>query len=100
MAKFHKIKALLYDNVLAEDPYDLIARAIAERTLNVRDICESAVTRGGAKISPVRQDTDGCLASLRPTGDAHFGRGETFTSGDGRPSLRPAGASPSNLTKF
>jgi len=47
----HKIKAYLYDNVLTEDPFDLIARVMAERSLNVRNISETAVTRGGANIS-------------------------------------------------
>ena len=51
MANLHKIQAQLYDNVLTPNPNDLIARVIAERSLNVRDICVSAVTRGGADIT-------------------------------------------------
>jgi hypothetical protein len=53
MAKIlHKIKAWLYRNLLTQDnPDDFIARVISERSLNVGEICESAVTRGGADIS-------------------------------------------------
>ncbi len=48
----HKIKAYLYDNVLTKDnPNDFIARTISERSLNVKQICEAAVTRGGADVS-------------------------------------------------
>ncbi len=49
MAKIlHRIKAYLYPNVLTDDPNDYVARVISERTLNVREICAAAVTRGGA----------------------------------------------------
>ena len=51
MATKHRIKANLYDNVLTEDPFDLMARVMAERSLNVRNVCESAITRGGATIT-------------------------------------------------
>jgi hypothetical protein len=51
MAVLHTIKAWLYDNPLTENPNDLSARVSAERTLSVRDICESAVVRGGADIN-------------------------------------------------
>jgi len=51
MANLHKIKAFLYDNVLTEDPYDFMARVVAERSLSVRNICDTAVSRGGASIS-------------------------------------------------
>ena len=51
MANLHKIKAWLYDNPLTPNPNDLIARVISERSLSVRDICQSAVSRGGADIS-------------------------------------------------
>jgi len=51
MANLHKIKAYLYDNVLTEDPFDLIARVAAEHSLNIRNICDTAVSRGGANIS-------------------------------------------------
>lgn len=47
----HTIKAQLHDNPLTENPSDLIARVASERTLTVRDICLSAVTRGGADIT-------------------------------------------------
>jgi hypothetical protein len=51
MAIFHRIKAWLYKNLLTPDPDDYVIRAISERTLGVREICVSAVTRGGADIS-------------------------------------------------
>ena len=51
MATLHRIKAHLYDNVLTDDPYDLMARVSSERSLGVRDVSESAATRGGAGIS-------------------------------------------------
>lgn len=52
MAKtLHKIKAYLYDNFLTDNPNDYSARVASERSLNVSDICQSAVTRGGADIS-------------------------------------------------
>ncbi len=41
----------LQNNVLTDDPNDWIARVISERSLNVKQICESAETRGGADIS-------------------------------------------------
>jgi hypothetical protein len=48
----HKIKVWLYDNRLTPDnPNDYIARVESERSLSVSDICETAVTRGGADIS-------------------------------------------------
>jgi hypothetical protein len=47
----HKIRASLYDNQLTQDnPYDFVARVIAERSLGVPEICASAVSRGGADI--------------------------------------------------
>jgi hypothetical protein len=51
MAVLHTIKAWLYENLLTEDKNDYSARVSAERSLNVRDICESAVARGGADIN-------------------------------------------------
>jgi hypothetical protein len=51
MAYLHKIKALLHDNVLTEDPNDFNARVVAERSLSIEDICQSAANRGGADIS-------------------------------------------------
>lgn len=44
----HKIKANLYPNLLTEEPNDFTARVISERTLNLKEICNGAVTRGGA----------------------------------------------------
>ena len=44
----HNIKVNLYDNYLTENPNDLTAKVISERTLNVREICRTAVGRGGA----------------------------------------------------
>lgn len=38
MNVLHKIKALLYENFLTENPNDYIARVSSERTLNVKDI--------------------------------------------------------------
>ena len=52
MALLHKIKAYLYDNLLTKDnPNDYIARTVSERSLNVKQICESAANRGGADVS-------------------------------------------------
>jgi hypothetical protein len=51
MAVLHTIKAWLYENPLTEDPNDYSARVASERSLSVRDICESAATRGGADIN-------------------------------------------------
>jgi hypothetical protein len=52
MTTLHKIKAWVYPNLLTKDnPNDYIARVSAERTLNIGDICESAVTRGGADVT-------------------------------------------------
>ncbi|UQB70465.1 DNA-binding domain-containing protein [Epilithonimonas zeae] len=52
MAILHKIKAYLYENLLTKDnPNDYIARTVSERSLNVKQICEAAVNRGGADVS-------------------------------------------------
>jgi hypothetical protein len=51
MANLHNIKAQLYDNILTPNPNDFMARVISERSLNVKDVCRAAVTRGGADIS-------------------------------------------------
>ncbi|GHT68079.1 hypothetical protein FACS189452_07020 [Bacteroidia bacterium] len=51
MATLHTIKAHLYNNVLTDNPNDYIARVQSERSLSVREICESAASRGGADIS-------------------------------------------------
>ena len=47
----HRIKAILYLNWLTEDPNDYAARVVSERSLNVTEICSSAVSRGGAATS-------------------------------------------------
>jgi hypothetical protein len=51
MAVLHTIKAWLYENLLTDDKNDYTARVSVERTLGVRDICESAAARGGADIN-------------------------------------------------
>ena len=51
MAVLHKIKAQLYDNVLTENPNDFIARVVSEKSLNIKDICLAATTRGGSDVS-------------------------------------------------
>jgi hypothetical protein len=51
MATLHTIKAHLYENALTADPNDYVARVSSERSLGVKDICESAVARGGADVS-------------------------------------------------
>lgn len=52
MAILHKIKAYLYDNFLTRDnTNDFIARTVSERSLNVKQICEAAVNRGGADVN-------------------------------------------------
>ncbi|MDR2145888.1 MAG: DUF4469 domain-containing protein [Tannerella sp.] len=51
MKTLHNIKCYLYDNVLTDSPNDFIARVSSERSLNVQDVCTSAVTRGGADVS-------------------------------------------------
>jgi hypothetical protein len=47
----HTIKARLYENLFTPDPDDFSIRTISERTLNVRNICEAAASRGGADVS-------------------------------------------------
>jgi len=48
----HRIRAYLYDNVLtADNPNDYIARTVSERSLNVKQVCETAVSRGGSDVS-------------------------------------------------
>ena len=46
----HKIRAYLHDNPLTDDPNDFSARVNSERSLSVREICESATARGGADV--------------------------------------------------
>jgi hypothetical protein len=45
---FHRVKATLFPNLLTEDPDDFYAKVISERTLDIDDICNSAVGRGNA----------------------------------------------------
>jgi hypothetical protein len=44
----HRIKAILFPNLLTEDPDDFYAKVISERTLDIDGICDSAVGRGNA----------------------------------------------------
>jgi hypothetical protein len=44
----HKIKVNLYENFLTDNPDELTAKVISERTLNIREICRAATGRGGA----------------------------------------------------
>jgi hypothetical protein len=51
-AILHRIIAYLYDNALTtEDLNDYSARVSSEKSLNVRQVCETAVARGGADVS-------------------------------------------------
>lgn len=47
----HRVKAYLYNNYLTDNPEDYSARVSSERSLDINQICESAVSRGGADIS-------------------------------------------------
>lgn len=47
----HRIKAYLYKNAFTEDSNDYLARVRAERSLDVKTICNSAVMRGEANIT-------------------------------------------------
>jgi hypothetical protein len=47
----HRIKAILYPNLLTEDPDDFYAKVNSERTLGIDEICDSAVGRGNAPTS-------------------------------------------------
>jgi hypothetical protein len=52
MAILHSIKAWLYRNkLLTSNPDEYIIRPVSDRTLGIREICETAVTRGEADIS-------------------------------------------------
>jgi len=44
----HNIKVYLYDSFLTNNPNDLTAKVVSERTLNISEICRTAVGRGGA----------------------------------------------------
>ena len=39
----HTIKVNLYENLLTDDPNDLSAKVISERSLSVPEICRTAV---------------------------------------------------------
>jgi hypothetical protein len=45
-----KIIAFLYKNPLTEDPNDYIARVESQRPLDITQVCEAAVARGGADL--------------------------------------------------
>jgi hypothetical protein len=49
--QWHTIKVWLYVNSLTDNPNDYIGRVSSDRTLTIKDVCEAAVTRGGANIS-------------------------------------------------
>jgi hypothetical protein len=51
MAVLHKIKAWLYKNYLLGSESEYLIRVSSERTLDVHEICVTAVSRGGADIS-------------------------------------------------
>jgi hypothetical protein len=52
MAILHRIKAWLYkNNLLTSNPDEYFIRPVSDRTIGVREICETAVTRGKADIS-------------------------------------------------
>ena len=44
----HEIRVNLYDNYLTENPNDLTARVISSKTVNIPEICRSAVNRAKA----------------------------------------------------
>ena len=44
----HKIRVNLYENFLTDNANDYSAKVISERTLNVKEICQTAIKRGGA----------------------------------------------------
>jgi len=47
----HKIRAYLYNNFLTDNPNDYMAKVASERSLSIKDICQSAAERGGADVS-------------------------------------------------
>jgi len=52
MPLLHTINAHLYENLLTKnDSADYLARTISEESLNIKQICEAAVNRGGADMS-------------------------------------------------
>ena len=47
----HVVEIYLYENFLTPDPSDYVGKVETERTLGLRDVCESAVLRGGADVN-------------------------------------------------
>jgi len=47
----HVVEVYLYENFLTPNPTDYVGRVETERTLGMRDVCESSVLRGGADIN-------------------------------------------------
>ena len=57
MSVLHKIKAYLYENLFTKDtPTDYIARTSSEQSLNVKQVCQAAVSRGGADVSALAME--------------------------------------------
>jgi hypothetical protein len=52
----HKIKAWLFPNVLTDNPNDFTARVSSEKSLDVSQISQSAITRGGAPTTQVAME--------------------------------------------
>jgi hypothetical protein len=52
----HQLRAYLYKNLLTDSPNDYCVRVIADRSLNVSQVCEIAGLRGGADISPAAME--------------------------------------------
>jgi hypothetical protein len=49
---WHTIKVWLYPNLFTQNnPNDYVARVSSDKTLNILEICEAAIARGGADIS-------------------------------------------------
>lgn len=56
MSTLHRIGAWLYKNSFTPGSDDYIIRPVSERTLGVKEICETAVLRGGADIPAVAME--------------------------------------------
>ena len=54
MAKLHRIKAYLYNNVLTGDPYDLMARVAAERSLTIIQVTDVKTAGVNDLLTPGR----------------------------------------------
>ena len=59
--ELHSIKVNLNQNYLTDNPDDLMARVISERTLGIGEICKIAVTRGGAPTTPQAMEHNATL---------------------------------------